>query len=366
MNDKNSGKSGRVRSGKARALALSDDARRDIASRAAKARWDTETPTATHIGELKIGDLLLPCAVLPDGTRLISQGGITTAFGPVTGGWQQRRRALDEHAGELPPFLVAASLKDYISNDLRTLVSTQRKYRDPRGGPVRVGMEASLLPKVCEVWLRARDAKALTTIQIPVAERADLLMRGLAHTGIVALVDEATGYQETRDREALQEILNAFLRAELAAWAKRFPDEFYNQIYRLKGWTRGTGRSSFRTPLLGTYTKNIVYERLAPGIIEELELRNPAEKGRRKSKHHQWLTDEIGHPALAQHLHAVITLMRVSKTWDQFKEFLDVAHPVRGDTLKLASMLEPRAPNIISAANDSLPLFEQAPRDAPA
>jgi hypothetical protein len=118
----------------------------DIAKRAAAARWGDDIPVATHIGELKIGDLSLPCAVLPDGTRLSSQGGITTAFGPVTGGWQMRKRASNEDAGDLPTFLVAASLKEFIPNDLRTLVSVPRKYRDPRGGPIRIGLEATLLP----------------------------------------------------------------------------------------------------------------------------------------------------------------------------------------------------------------------------
>ncbi|WP_442886434.1 P63C domain-containing protein [Candidatus Binatus sp.] len=39
---------------------------------------------------------------------------------------------------------------------------------------------------------------------------------------------------------------------------------------------------------------------------KELEVRNPIESGRRKAKHHQWLTEDIGRPALAQHLYAVI------------------------------------------------------------
>ena len=149
-------------------------------------------PTATHIGELKIGELNLPCAVLPDGSRVISQGGIATAFGPVVGGYQLRKKSSEEHDGVLPPFLVASSLNPFIDNDLRTLVSSPKKYRDPRGGPLRLGVDASLLPRICEVWLKAQDANALTKNQIGVAERANLLMRGLAHVGIISLVDEAT------------------------------------------------------------------------------------------------------------------------------------------------------------------------------
>jgi P63C domain len=84
--------------------------------------------------------------------------------------------------------------------------------------------------------LDARDADKLTEHQKPIASACDFLIRGLAHIGIIALVDEATGYQEVRDRLALQAILDAYLRKELAAWAKRFPDEFYKQMFRLKGW----------------------------------------------------------------------------------------------------------------------------------
>lgn len=292
-------------------------------------------PKATHIGELKIGDLSLPCAVLPDGTRLLSQGGVTTAFGPVTGGWQQRQRATVDDSGDLPAFLVAKSLKPFISEELRTLVSTPRKYHDPRGGPIRVGFEATLLPKVCEVWLRARDAGALTKIQKPVAERADLLMRGLAHSGIIALVDEATGYQEVRDKLALQAILDAYLRKELAAWAKRFPDEFYREMFRLKGWD-WKGMKVNRPQVVGHWTNDLVYERLAPGLLEELQTRNPKdEQGQRLAKHHQWLTTDVGNPALAQHLHAVIALMKASSTWEAFYRLIRRAFPKKGSTIEM-------------------------------
>jgi len=51
------------------------------------------------------------------------------------------------------------------------------------------------------------------------------LLAVFSDLALLALVDEATGFQATRDREALQEMLDRFLRHELAAWAKRFPDE---------------------------------------------------------------------------------------------------------------------------------------------
>jgi P63C domain len=174
------------------------------------------------------------------------------------------------------------------------------------------GYADELLPEACDVFANAERAGALTQSQQHIAEQARIIMKGLARLGIAGLIDEPTGYQEVRDKHALQALLDAFLRKELAAWAKRFPDEFYEHIFRLRGW-KYKGRGTNPPQAVAGYTKDIVYARLAPHILEELERRNPIEDGRRRSKHHQWLTEDVGHPALAQHLHAVITLMRVSK-----------------------------------------------------
>jgi hypothetical protein len=125
------------------------------------------------------------------------------------------------------------------------------------------------------------------------------------------------------------------LLKELAAWAKRFPDDFYKEIFRLRGWQ--WNKLSVKRPILvGKLTNDIVYQRLAPGVLTELETKNPKdEKGRRKATHHQWLTEDVGHPALAQHLHAIIGLMRASTSWTQFHDMLDKAFPKRGETVQL-------------------------------
>jgi hypothetical protein len=327
---------GKARGGVARAEALSKKERKDIAKKAASARWDASIPEATHIGELKIGDLILPCAVLPDGTRVLSQGGVTTAFGPVTGGYQQRQKATDDGAGELPSFLVAKSLQPYIPDDLRALLEIPRKYRDPRGGPIRVGLEATLLPKVCDVWLRARDASALTKIQEPVGTRADILMRGLAHVGIIALVDEATGYQNDRTKDSLSRILEAFIAKELQPWLRTFPTDFYQEMFRLRGLDYPNATVQ-RPRYFGVLTNDIVYDRLAPGVLDELKKANPKdEAGRRKKKHFQWLTSNLGYPKLREHLGAVIATMKLSSDWHDFKAKLDKFYPRIGKPTQLS------------------------------
>ncbi|MBC8035931.1 MAG: P63C domain-containing protein [Rhizobiales bacterium] len=302
--------------------------RKAIAQKAASARWAAagDVPMAAHIGELKIGDAVLACAVLPDGTRVLSQGGVTSAFGPETGGWQKRKQAEDD-SGDLPAFLVAASLKPHISADLRTLVSTPKNYRDPRGGPVRIGLEASLLPKVCEVWLKARAAGDLTKIQLPVAARAEILMRGLAHTGIIALVDEVTGYQGVRAKDALTKILEAFIAKELQPYISTFPPQYYEEIFRLRGMEYP--RESVQRPrYFGVLTNEIIYRRLAPNVLEELKRVTPKdETGRHKAKLFQHLTRNKGYPKLLEHLGAVLTMMQLSTNWHDFLAKLDKLRP---------------------------------------
>ncbi len=162
-------------------------------------------------------------------------------------------------------------------------------------------------------------------------KQCDLVLGMLATVGIAALVDEATGFQYVRDKLALQEILDKYLRKEFATWAKSFPDEFYREIFRLRNWV-WKGMKINRPQCVAKYTMDLVYSRLTKDLVKELETRNPIVNGKRKAKHYWWLTEDIGHPALAQHLHAVIGLMRASEGWDQFKKLIDRSFPVRDDS----------------------------------
>ncbi len=327
----------KAKGGYARAEALTPEERSEIARKAATGRWSSDMPRATHEGILRIGSIAIPCAVLQDGTRALSESGITKALlGSRSGASKRLKRASREQGVETPLFLAPGILKAFISDELVNGPLKPIVYR--AHNRTVTGFPADILPAACDVWLRARDAGVLQDQQLDKAKKAEILMRGLAHVGVIALVDEATGYQEVRDRLALQAILDKFLAKEFAAWAKRFPDEFYQQIFRLRNW-QWRGMKVNRPQVVAKYTNDLVYARLAPGILKELETRNPKdEKGIRKAKHHQWLTEDIGHPALAQHLHAVTGLMRASGSWVQFRRLMERAFPKRGQSLKFSFM----------------------------
>lgn len=281
-------------------------------------------PKATHDGALKIGDVKIPCFVLEDGTRVISGRSLTKSIG-MKGRGQGAARITAHKA-----------LKPHISDELALAIDKPIRFVGI-GGINNTGYEATALQELCDSILTARDNGDIKTIQEKrYARHAETLIRSFAKVGIVALVDEATGYQFDRARDALEKILDKFISKELRKWAKTFPDEFYQEMFRLRGW-QYVPMSVARPGVVGKYTNDLVYERLAPGVLAELKKLTPKDsKGRHKQRLFQRLTEDVGHPRLREHLTAVIALMKASTKWDQFYRLLQRALPKYGEQMRLA------------------------------
>jgi hypothetical protein len=288
----------------------------------------------TKPGEIKIGNVVIPCAVLENGIRVVSENGLTNALlGSRSGASKRLKRASLEQGAPIPLFIAPGVLKPFISQEL--IDGPLKPINYEIGNRVVHGFDASIVPAVCDVWLKAREAGALQDQQLDKALKAEILMRGLAHVGIAALVDEATEYQPIRDKEALQKILDKYLRKEFAVWAKRFPDEFYKEMFRLRGW-QWRGMRVNRPSVVGKYTNDLIYQRLAPGILEKLQELNPKdEKGNREGAHHSLLTDDFGVPALQHHLFATQKFMEASATWENFYRLMQRAFPKLNSNLVL-------------------------------
>lgn len=193
---------------------------------------------ARYEGELKIGERVLPVAVLDNGQRIITQSAIFDAFGRPKRG--SRDQGSEDNA-KLPGLIDAQNLKPFITSELGHMIKPV-KYKN-MNGTTTTGYDAIILPLICDVYIEARNAKKddgkpiLSSKQLPNAMAAELLMRSLSKVGIIALVDEATGYQYERERkDELQKILQFYISEELLPWQKRFPDIFYKEIFRLNGW----------------------------------------------------------------------------------------------------------------------------------
>ena len=311
--------------GKARAKLLSDEERSDSARVAAQARWTKgPIPKATHEGPLSIGNMSIDCAVLEDKTRVLSERAFSRALDVSRGGYQYRQRSKMDGGGDLPIFLAVKSLKDFIDNDLRLAVEKPKLYVTLTGGRPANGVDAKLIPAICDVWLKARDAGALSESQLKVAAKADILMRGLATVGIIALVDEATGYQYERPQKELEAQLRTFLSESLVRYASGFPHDYLKHLCRLKGVEL---RPDMRLPqYFGHLTGDLVYKRIAPGLLKALKDRR-AERGKMGSKLYQWTSEDKGYPALMMQIGTVVGLMKLHNNYDAFKSQLDKATP---------------------------------------
>jgi hypothetical protein len=92
-----------------------------------------------------------------------------------------------------------------------------------------------------------------------------------------------------------------------------------------------------RPRYFGLLTNDIVYDRLAPGVLTELKRVNPkTESGRRKHKNFQWLTNNKGYPKLREHLGAVVATMHLSADWHDFIAKLDKFYPRQGKPTQLS------------------------------
>ena len=279
---------------------------------------------------LVIGTIEIPCYVLEDETRVLSQRGFIGSLGMSEGGARTR----SDGAPQLAILLRSATLAPHVTGETLARAHSPIEFTPPHGGRTAYGYPASLLTDICDVVLAARSAGDLQPQQLHIAERCEILIRGLARVGIIALVDEATGYQDVRTQRALAKILEGFIAKELQPWTRTFPYEFYTEIARLKEWP--AIYSIKRPSVIGHYTNDIVYDRIAPGLLEELRNLNPTlPTGRRQQRHHQWFTPEFGHPRLKEHLAAVTALMRAAPNWPAFQRSLQRAFRKVNENLPL-------------------------------
>jgi phage protein len=263
-----------------------------------------------HEGVLNIGDTIIPCYVLEDGTRVLSGSAMQNAL--------KLQDETDNRSGtRLARYLGQKSLEPFIYK------GKEQGHYDPiicyKGEQKINGYEATILADICEAFLEARNTIELSTRQKIIADQCEILIRGFARVGITALVDEATGYQYERERDALQVILQAYINEELLKWQKMFPDTFYYEIFRLNKWDYTVRGINKRPSIIGKWTNKLIYEQLPKGVLEELKVKTPkSQEGNYTARFFQSLTPDIGHPELTSQIYKVIGVMQISNNWNDF------------------------------------------------
>jgi hypothetical protein len=322
-------------------------------------RNETESnhiPRATHgspDSPLIIGEAKLACYVLEDGTRLITQEALLVALGRAPKAKKKGQTQSESLVDDSLSFLVPSNLKHLISNNI-TWTTKPVIFRS-KSGKLAKGYKAEVLPEVCELYLKARDVGTLFSSQLHIAKAADLMMRGLATVGIIALVDEATGYQKDRSDNGLSKILDAFIAKELQPYVKKFPPEFYEQLFRLHHLPYDKWK---RPQYFGKITRDIIYRRLAPGIWDEMKSKVARNEEGRPTQHmHRYLTPDIGDPRLQKLIDKVTTLMQVSRSWDEFIRNLNKILPPYDDVGTMEREKFPKLIHMRSLGLDEQPFF---------
>ncbi len=318
-------KLGAAKGGRARANALTAEQRSEIARKAVLTRWaksrDCETieqvsndpakpkktailknPTGLSValfkGQLTMGNVTFPVYVLDNGKRVMAQREVVRA---LTG----------QVRGDILRYITSASLKEFI--DSATILDQTIRFAIPGTQLTGMGYEAPLLLDICDAYLRAREAGKLAPHEESLAKQAEIITRACAKVGIVALIDEATGYEAFKKKRDLQLKLQAFITEDLQEWARMFPGEFWFELARLEG-IHYSARS--RPLRWGKYVMAFVYDAVDGDVGKKLREVNPDPHF--QQNHHQWLR-EFGRHKVHDQIERVVTIMKLCDDMDDFR-----------------------------------------------
>ena len=263
-------------------------------------------PIAKYPGILQLGDSEIPVYVLYDGRRVVSRSGATGVLTAGKGG------------GNLESYIGVQALKKYIPE---SVIEGMIDFNLPGVVNKTVkGIEAEAFIEICRGYVRALageiEGEKLTSVsQIEIAVRCSMFLASCAKLGLVALIDEATGYQYDRTDDALRIKLRAYLEEEMRKWERTFPNELWIEFGRLTRW----GGTVNQRPLYwGKLVMELVYDYLDKDVADWL--RKNAPKPRHGQNYHQWLTAQYGLKKLVEHIWMLIGMASACSTMRELRE----------------------------------------------
>lgn len=314
---------GASKGGKARANVLTPEQRSEIARQAVRKRWERlgklkpqpdnsptepETEQVTVLNEsdlvpfsmfrgtIPIGEKKIECHVLSDFRRVFTQREVVRV---LTGG---------RESGNLSAYLERNPLID--KNEF---AGGEIRFKIPGNPTIAIGREAVQIIEICEKYLQAYETKKLKPNQFKLAFQAQIIIRACAKVGIIALIDEATGFQQYRAKRDLQLKLQAFIAEDLQEWARMFKDEFWFELARLEGIHYSPRNRPLRW---GKYVMMFVYDAIDKDVGNALREKNP--KPHFLQNHHQWL-QKFGREKVHDQLERVIAVMKTCRDMNEFR-----------------------------------------------
>ncbi len=274
---------------------------------------EKDIPIAEYTGKVDVGDKQIPCAVL-----------YAESENPIRVFWQREIVGLltGNKKGGFERYLQPRNLQPFLPEKFKekSLSETIMPMKIKGRAGIAQAFEATDLIDICQMYMRASKAGVLSIAQEKIAIQADIVVFAFAKLGVIAIIDEATDFQYVRERFALNKLLDKYLDEGAKKWARKFPNDFYKEIFRLNSWAYNPN-SVKRPSVIGKWTNDIIYTRFPKPVLIKLNDLNPmTENGYRKWRHHQFLTEDIGHPELQEYISNVIFLMKSSSNWRKFRQ----------------------------------------------
>lgn len=272
--------------------------------------------TASHYGVVHFGDLDCEAVVLTTGER----GYVRKELAKLLGFHESHK------GGRFVRFMA-----EIAPNSLSLLEKSSGPILLPSGRQTQF-FPAGIIADVATSVVDAAIQRTLHKARRGIVPNCMKIMRALATTGEVALIDEATGYQYHRAPDALQELISKLLRQTCASWERRFHPDYYRALYRLFGW-KYQGHDQNPPHVVGQITQRWVYGSVLPAtLIDEIRARKDISQ-----KHHQWLSDQ-GLATLESQIHAVTAIARSSTCYRDFDRRCEAAFA--GAALQLGLLLD--------------------------
>ncbi len=261
-------------------------------------------PRSLYRGLLKLGDVEIEAHVLSNGQRVLSTRGMVQAL-----------------AGDGPKNADLGRLVERIpGNSLDFSLVPRIEFTIP-GSPNGLGYPAEALADICDAYVDALIADALSPAQPklhpkqrPIAERARQIQKAFVKVGIIALVDDATGYTQHRARNELAQKFAEYLLPEPGEWVRAYSPNFFADLARLYRFELRDPRR--RPGFMGGFIQKYVYEAIDPDVAEELVRRVPRPAW--GNLRHPHLTEKA-REVLHSHLLRLGTVMRQSSDHNDFK-----------------------------------------------
>jgi len=301
--------------------------------------WDVLDLSQKYIdtnGEEIVDEIKIRCAVLEDGTAMLSERGVNKFFGNEKSSgdaYKRKKKLLEKGAEVLPVFMIQKNLKPFVLltfNDEAGVFPTAEVYKI--GNAINYGYRADLMSDFCQVWTNAFLAGALRSNQIHKAQRAIRLNNALAKTGLTKLIYEVTGYDD-ENRYSTSEIFKHFyLQNNPTKWEAMWQKDIYDYFYLMFNLVNDPAIKNH--PWCFSQVTIKIYERLFPIDYREfMEEHEP----QRLNRFHQYLTDKYGKEHLRKNLEQVLGILKATARFGvyAFYEGLEIAFPKPKDQLSL-------------------------------